>query len=93
MAYKTKSEKRAWRKGLLAGLRRKKKQGASSRKKSYKKPYKKKTPRSGAYTPMGRIDENRVDDRHGPVVFWDDFEYDSKGRIKGEWIDGKFIPD
>lgn len=70
MAYKTKSEKRAWRKGLLTGLRRKKKQGASRKKKSPKKPYKKKTPRSGAYTPMGRINENRVDDLHGPVVFW-----------------------
>ena len=76
MAYKTKSEKRAWRKGLLAGLRRKKKQGTSPRKKSYKKPYKKKMPPSGAYTPMGRIKENLVDDRHGPVVFWDGFEFD-----------------
>ena len=23
----------------------------------------------------------------------DDFEYDAYGRIKGEWIDGKFFPD
>ena len=72
MAYKTKSLKRAWRNGLLAGLRRKKKKaGTSSKKPSHKKSYKKKAPRSGVYTPMGRINENRVDDRHGPVVFWD----------------------
>ena len=71
MAYKTKSEKRAWRKGLLAGLRRKKKQRTSQRKKSSKKPYKKKMPPSGVYTSRGRINENRIDGLSGPVVFWD----------------------
>ena len=105
MAYQTKQEKRAWRKGLLAGLRKAKK--ASSAKKNWKKKRiynnstvtvaKKrstsKVPPPGVYGTMGRINENLVDDRSGPVVFWDDFEYDSRGRIKGEWIDGKFIPD
>ena len=80
MAFKTKAEKKAFRIGLLRGLVRKKK-GASkkasggSRKKPYqKKTYPKKqskTPRSGAYTSRGLINENLVDDRHGPVVFWD----------------------
>ena len=50
----------------------------------------------GAYNSRGRINENLVDDRHGPVVFFagNDFDYDSKGRIKGSYtVDGKFEPD
>ena len=89
MAFKSKAEKIAFRIGLLRGLFRKKK-GASkkssggARKKLYykKTPPKKqsKKPRPGAYTSRGRINENLVDDRHGPVVFWDgdDFDYDSR---------------
>ena len=61
---------------------------------------KKRTPKKelspGAYNSRGRINENLVDDRHGPVVFFagNDFDYDSKGRIKGSYTsDGKFEPD
>ena len=97
MAYKTKIEKRAWRKGLFAGLRKKKKAAyirkPKKKSKSYKKTYKKTMPPPGVYTMFGRVNENRVDDLNGPVVFWEGFEWDSHGRMKGEWIDGKFIPD
>ena len=83
MAFKTKSEKKAFRIGLLRGLFRKKKgrkektNGGTRKKPSgkYKSNYKKKpykTPPSGAYTSRGRINENRVDGLSGPVVFWDD---------------------
>ena len=102
MAFKTKAEKRAWRKGLLTGLRRKKKSASQKKKRA---PYKKNkakesntsklysTPSPGAYTLKGRINENRVDGLSGPVIFWEGFEFDERGRMKGEWIDGKFIPD
>ena len=68
--------------------------GAINRK--YKNRKKKKDPSAGAYNSRGRINENLVDDRHGPVVFFagNDFDYDSKGRIKGGYTaDGFFEPD
>ena len=61
-----------------------------------KRKNKKKNPPAGVYNSRGRINENRVDDRHGPVVFFagNDFDYDSKGRIKGSYTaDGFFEPD
>ena len=75
MAYKTKSEKRAWRKGLLAGLRKKRNKRSNYKSKTRKKgnapkkPYK--MPPSGAYNSFGRINDGLVDDLHGPVVFWE----------------------
>ena len=81
MAFKTKSEKRAFRIGLLRGLLGKKKVTRSKTKSgSYKRskhnktlkkrPYK--SPPAGAYNSRGRLrNENLVDDLHGLVVFWD----------------------
>ena len=66
MAFKTKREKYAYVKGIKKG------QHGGKVWKKRKKPHKKyKTPPAGAYNRLGRVDENRVDDRHGPVVFWD----------------------
>ena len=39
------------------------------RKKRTKKKIK--APRKGAYNSRGRVNENLVDDRFGPVVFWE----------------------
>ena len=89
--FKTKKEKYAYIQGIKAGNK-----GAKPWGKKYKhKNQKKKTPRSGAYNSFGRINDGRVDDRHGPVVFFeDDFDFDSKGRIKGSYTsDGFFEPD
>ena len=69
MAYKTKAEKRAWRKGLFAGFKKCKKRASSPQKR--KKSRKRATPPPGVYTPFGRINENLVDGLQGPVVFWD----------------------
>ena len=66
MAFKTKKEKYAYVKGIKKGMRGGKPYG---KKKKPRKRYK--TPPSGVYNRFGRVDENRVDDRHGPVVFWD----------------------
>lgn len=82
----TKEEKRSWWNGVRFGQKNPKKK--TRKKKGYS------APRPGAYNSRGRVNENLVDDRHGPVVFWDDFERDSKGRIKGSYTsDGFFEPD
>ena len=84
--FKSRCCKLAYRKGIKKGLQsRKKKHPAKKKKKSL--------PRSGAYTAFGRVNDGRVDDRLGPVVFWDDFDFDSKGRIKGSYVNGRFEPD
>ena len=88
--FKTKREKYAYVQGIKKGNRGGKPWGRKPKQQNGKK----KTPPAGAYTPRGRINENLVDDRHGPVVFWEDFEFGSKGRIKGSYTpDGKFEPD
>ena len=92
--FKTKKEKYAYIQGIKAGNKGAKPWGKQNKKKKHKK--KSSTPRSGAYNSRGRINDGRVDDRHGPVVFWegDDFDFDSKGRIKGSYSpDGFFEPD
>lgn len=91
---KTKKEKYAYVRGIKAGNKGAKPWGKQYKKKKHKK--KSSIPRSGAYNSRGRINDGRVDDRHGPVVFWegDDFDFDSKGRIKGSYTpDGFFEPD
>ena len=54
-----------------------------------------KSPKRGAYNRFGRVNENLVDDLHGPVVFFDgDFDFTPSGRIKGNYTaDGFFEPD
>ena len=106
MAYKTKSEKRAYRTGLLNGLKRKKKKSSAPKKAVRKKRTSSKrasrhkmvkrrlggaarnnNPFGMTYEQMIREEEMRKRDLLG------DFEYDSRGRIKGSYIDGKFEPD
>ena len=65
--FKSKKEKHAYKQGIKKGRK-----GGTvwySRKKTKKKNTK--VPKKGAYNMRGRVNENRVDDRHGPVVFWD----------------------
>lgn len=78
--FKTSKEKHAYKVGIKKGRAggkvwdpspiykdsRKKTKNASS---SYKKNT---SPRGGAYNMRGRVDDNRVDDRHGRVVFLED---------------------
>ena len=102
MAYKTKREKQAYKTGLLNGLKRCKKKTKNvksqttskhaSRHKIFKRRIDSATERSinpfgMSYRQMIREEEQRKRDLFG------DFEYDSKGRIKGTYIDGKFEPD
>ena len=65
--FKSQKEKHAYKQGIKKG--RKGGKVWYSRKKS--KKTKSKTPKPGAYNMFGRVNENLVDDRHGPVVFWD----------------------
>lgn len=82
----SKAEKKSWWNGVRYGRKNPKKK--VRKKKSYT------VPGPGAYNSRGRVNGNLVDDRHGSVVFWDDFDYDSKGRIKGSYTpDGFFEPD
>ena len=64
--FKTKAEKHAYK----AGIKKGRKGGRVWQRK--KKRAKKKTnaPKPGAYNMYGRINDNLVDDRSGPVVFW-----------------------
>lgn len=101
MAYKTKREKRAYRTGLLNGLFRKKKKPRKVKKtKSTRRASRHKTikrrigqgarndnPFGMSYQQMIREEEQRKRDLFG------DFDYDSRGRIKGSYIDGRFEPD
>ena len=114
MAYKTKPEKRAYRTGLLNGLRRLKKKRSknkSSKKNTTAKIYKKKknlsrrasrhkfvkrriggrarndNPFGMTYMQFIREKEQQYRDLFG------DFDYDSRGHIKGSYIDGRFEPD
>ena len=69
MAFKTKRERYAYVKGIKKGMRGSKPYGKKKAKK--KKPRTYRTPPAGVYNRFGRVNENLVDDRHGPVVFWD----------------------
>ena len=69
MAFRTKQEKYAYKKGVRRGFAEAMgyKNRATSRTRRRRK---KKTPSPGAYNSRGRINENLVDDRNGAVVFW-----------------------
>ena len=90
--FNTKKEKYAYIQGIKKGNRGGKPWGKQYKKKKRKRS---KVITSGAYNSRGKINDGRVDDRHGPVVFFeDDFDYDSRGRIKGSYTpDGFFEPD
>ena len=92
MAYKTKAEKRAYKSGLLNGLKRSKKKPGSKQRRNARKPRK--------YNPL----EYRPDMSHDELMFAEHarqqidllggFEYDSRGRIKGSYTpDGFFEPE
>ena len=114
MAYKTKPEKRAYRTGLLNGLKRLKKKRSknkANKKNTNVKVYKKKknlsrrasrhkyvkrrigggarsdNPFGMTYRQLIREKEQQYRDLFG------DFDYDSRGNIKGSYIDGRFEPD
>ncbi len=91
---KDEKAKQSFLRGFLSG-RKGRSTGAINKTHDNKRKFKNKVS-PGAYNSRGRINENLVDDRHGPVVFFagNDFDYDSKGRIKGSYtVDGKFEPD
>ena len=83
--FRSKIARKAYKEGIKKGygcamrsrnrrMRLKKKQKSSKRSVSKKKTQFR-VPKAGAYNMLGRIDENRVDDLNGPVVFWDpDFD-------------------
>ena len=87
MAYKTKKEKQAYRHGLLTGLARLKKR--------HKKVSKKRSRPSARNNPFGMTYEQMLrEDAQRKREFLGDFEYDSRGRIKGSYTpDGRFEPD
>ena len=92
-SIKDDKNKKSFARGFLTG-RKGRAVGAINQK--FSKKTKKKSLSAGAYNSRGRINENLVDDRNGPVVFFagNDFDYDSKGRIKGSYTsDGKFEHD
>ena len=91
--FKTKKERYAYVQGIKKGNKGGKPWGKQNQRSKKKKSSTYNTPRSGAYNSRGWINDGRVDDRHGPVVFWEDFDFDSRGRIKGSYIDGRFEPD
>ena len=87
MAYKTKREKQAYKRGLLNGLKRSRKKKASN---TGKRPCsnKQNNPFGMTYRQMLREDEQRKRELFG------DFERDSSGHIKGSYTpDGFFEPD
>ena len=87
MAFKTKREKYAFVKGIKKGMKGGKPYGK-------KKPQKKKA-RNRSGNPFGMSYHQML--REGAAQkrsLMDDFEYDSRGRIKGHYtVDGKFEPD
>ena len=105
MAYKTKAEKRAYKTGLLNGLKRKKKKSAKNNSRSKRAPgrasrHKMVKRRMGQ---AARKDNNpfgmsymqliREEEQRKRDLFGD-FDYDNRGRIKGSYTpDGFFEPD
>lgn len=88
MAYKTKREKQAYRRGLLNGLKRRTKKKVAATKRKRPRVNKKNNPFGMTYRQMLREDAMRKRDLFG------DFDLDSRGRIKGSYTpDGFFEPD
>ena len=88
MAYKTKREKQAYKRGLLNGLKRRAKKKVSTAKKKRPRSGKQNNPFGMTYHQMLREDAMRKRDLLG------DFDLDSRGRIKGAYTpDGLFEPD
>lgn len=71
MAFKTKKERYAYVKGIKKGMRGGKTYGKKKKSRKKKPRMYRNTPPAGAYNRFGRVNENRVDDLYGPVVFWD----------------------
>ena len=65
--FKTKKEKTAYK----AGIKKGRKGGKVWYRKKKRTKKKTKAPKPGAYNMYGRINDNLVDDRNGPVVFFD----------------------
>lgn len=65
--FKTRKEKTAYK----AGIKKGRKGGRVWQRKKKLAKKKAKAPKPGAYNMHGRINDNLVDDRHGPVVFWE----------------------
>ena len=99
MGYKTKREKQAYKTGLLNGLKRKQRKKTNKGNVVHKSAKSKNNKRRSSdtvrnnpfgmsYGQMLREDEHRKRDLIG------DFDYDSRGRIKGSYTaDGFFEPD
>ena len=90
MAYKTKAEKRAYKTGLLNGLKRSKKPVGKNgcRRRSNERTARPNNPFGMSYEQMLREETQKKIDLLG------DFDYDSRGRIKGSYTpDGFFEPD
>lgn len=69
--FKSKKERYAYVQGIKKGNKGGKPWGKSNKNRNQKKKIK-----SGAYNSRGRINDCLVDDRNGPVVFWEDFDFD-----------------
>lgn len=100
MAYKSRGEKKAYRAGLLTGLRRKKR--TTGRRRLSKRSHSRILPfttdkrgRINGYNPKYPHKEPDMFIEHAMMQneLFGDFDYDSKGRIKGSYIDGRFEPD
>lgn len=63
--FKTRKEKYAYKAGIKKGRK-----GGTVWKSKKRAKKKTKVPKPGAYNSHGRINENLVDDLHGPVVYW-----------------------
>lgn len=93
--FKTRREKRAY----IAGIKKGNKGGRPFNSKRARKKKTNRKPRGysrgGAYNARGPVSDHLVDDRSGPIVFFeDDFDFDDRGRIKGAYTpDGVFEPD
>ena len=65
------SERRSWKRGFFYGLFKRRK-----KRKKYPSKTKRHSVKTGAYNSRGYVNDGRVDDRHGSVVFWDN-DFDS----------------
>lgn len=93
MSFKTRNEKRAYRSGIFKGLfQRRRKKNRTRRVRSvrvYRNRNESKK-RASRHKIVKRRIGSAVQRKKPP---YDDFDYDSRGRIKGSWIDGRFEPD
>ena len=65
--FKTRAEKHAYK----AGIKKGRKGGRVWQRKKKRAKKNANAPKPGAYNMYGRINDNLVDDRSGPVVFWE----------------------